>query len=116
MQKLGRILPDNVDNIRLIIDINGIAARHLLSINNIDMGAVSDSATSRNALAVGSSGSAIGSVELGFTITASYDDFLAFIQDLEHSLRVVDIETISFSASDEAIDDFQVNIRTYWLH
>ena len=30
LQKLGRILPDNVDNIRLIIDINGIAARHPL--------------------------------------------------------------------------------------
>jgi len=117
LQKLERILPDNVDNIRLIIDINAIAARHLLSITNIDLGTISDSASSRNELAVGSSGSAVGSVELGFTVSATYDDFLAFLQDLEHSLRVVDVETIAFTASPEGdLNDYTFTIRTYWLH
>src|SRR3989344_5038066 len=76
LQKLEKILPDNVDNIRLIIDINAIATRHLLSIKNIDLGQVSDSASGRSALAVGSSGSAVGSVALGFTVSATYDNFL----------------------------------------
>ncbi len=117
LQKLEKILPDNVDNIRLIIDINAIAARHLLSIKNIELGEISDSSASRSAVAVGSSGSAVGSVKLGFTVSSSYDNFLAFLQDLEHSLRVVDIESVSFSVQPETeINDYTFSIRTYWLH
>ena len=117
LQKLEKILPDNVDNIRLIIDINAIAARHLLSIKNIDLGEISDSASDRSALAVGASGSPIGSVELGFTVSAGYEEFLAFLQDLEHSLRVVDAKNVSFSVQpDLPVDDYTLTIRTYWLH
>jgi Tfp pilus assembly protein PilO len=117
LQKLEKILPDNVDNIRLIIDINAIAARHLLSIKNIELGEVSDSANTRSAIAVGSSGSPVGSVTLGFSVSAGYEDFLAFLQDLEHSLRVVDIENITFTVDPESgLTEYTLSIRTYWLH
>lgn len=114
--RLERILPDNVDNIHLIIDINNIAARHGLSLKNVELGTVSDSASARSAAAVGTSGEAVGSVDLGFTLSASYDNFLAFLQDLEHSLRVLDIEKISFTAGLTDLNDYTLNIRTYWLH
>jgi Tfp pilus assembly protein PilO len=116
IQKLERVLPNNVDNIRLIIDINAIAARHSLSITDIDLGEVSESASARNSAAVGSSGSAVGSVELGFSVAATYENFLTFTQDLERSLRVVDIESIGFSvAPDTPLDNYTFRIRTYWL-
>src|SRR4051812_30748577 len=38
LAKLQHTLPDNVDNIRLIIDINNIASRHNLALNNVDLG------------------------------------------------------------------------------
>lgn len=115
-QKLEKILPDNVDNIRLIIDINNIAARHGLTLKNVELGTVSDSASARSALAVGASGEAVGSVELGFSVASSYDSFLAFLQDVEHSLRIVDVESISFTAPEVGSYDFTLSIRTYWLH
>ncbi|HVU79734.1 MAG TPA: hypothetical protein VHD37_00030 [Candidatus Paceibacterota bacterium] len=114
--RLQEILPDNVDNIHLIIDINNIAARHGLSLKNVQLGEVSDGATGRSAAAVGSSGDAIGSVTLGFTLSATYDDFLAFLVDLEHSLRVLDVEKITFKVGAEALNDYTLDIRTYWLH
>ncbi len=118
VQKLERILPDNVDNIRFVIDINNIAARHSLSLKNVSLGTVSDSKTARGALAVGASGDPVGSAEIGFSLTASYDDFLAFLQDLEHSLRIVDIGKISFKPATTAGNsyDFAMTIKTYWLH
>lgn len=116
IQKLERMVPDNVDNIRLIIDINNIAARHGLSLKNVALGTVSDSSTPRSALAAGASGDALGSVDLGFGLAASYDDFLAFLLDLEHSLRIVDVEKISFRTGTSNLYDFTVSIRTYWLH
>lgn len=115
VQKLEHVLPDNVDNIRLIIDIDNIAARHGLSLRNVQLGGVSDSAGKQSALSVGPSGSAIGSVEVGFSVNASYDNFLAFLRDVEHSLRIVDVESIKFS-SQGGTDNYTLTIRTYWLH
>lgn len=116
-QRLVRGLPDNVDNIRLIIDINNIAARHNLSLKNVELGEVSDSRAVRNDLMVGASGDAVGSVELSFTVGAAYEDFLAFLQDLERSLRLVEVESIGFSAPEQGggRSDYTLTIRTYWL-
>ena len=116
IQKLHQILPDSVDNIRLIIDINNIAARRGLSLKDVQLGDLSGTAGAKNPLAVGESGSPVGSVTLGFTLGATYDDFLSFMQDLEHSMRILDIEKISFSADVSVRSDYTFSIRTYWLH
>lgn len=116
VQKLEEVLPDNVDNIRLIIDVNNIAARHQLSLSGVQLGSVSNSRTAPAAGSAGASGDAVGSVDVGFSITASYSDMLAFLQDLEHSLRLINVEKLSFTAG--ATGDANVysfTIRTYWL-
>jgi hypothetical protein len=114
-QKLQRLLPDNVDNIRLIIDVNNIASRHQLTLKNVALGSVGGD-QQRTAASVGAAGSPIGTVELGFTVTAGFDNFSAFMLDLEHSLRLVDIEKMSFKDAVGDSADYSVTIRTYWLH
>jgi Tfp pilus assembly protein PilO len=114
--KLSHVLPDNVDNIRLIIDINNIAARHHLTLTGVELGNTSSGANQGSAVAVGPSGSSVGSVTVGFGVTASYDDFLAFLSDLEHSLRIVDVTKISFTSGSGTLNNYQLEIRTYWLH
>ncbi|MDE2071274.1 MAG: hypothetical protein KGI70_00885 [Patescibacteria group bacterium] len=118
IKKLTRVLPDNVDNIRLIIDINNIASRHNLTLKNVQLGAVSDSSQSRSATAVGSSGDPVGSVQVGFAVNASYDDMITFVTDLEHSLRLIDIQKLDFNAPSDngPTTDYTFTIRTYWLH
>lgn len=117
LNRIGRSLPDNVDNIRLIIDINNIASRHGLSLKSISATDVSDSSQARSALAVGSSGDPLGSVNVNFTVGADYDTFLTFLHDLEHSLRIVDVESIEFAAPTQGTQtDYSVSLRTYWLH
>lgn len=115
VQKLERMLPDNVDNIRLIIDINNIAARHQLALSEVALGEVGDAAQQRSATAVGASGDAIGSVTVGFSVSASYEELLAFLADVEHSLRLVDVENLGFEASETGEPTYSFTIRTYWL-
>ena len=115
-QKLVRLLPDQVDNIRLIIDINSIAARRGLVLSNVALGEVSQSSAGAVSLAVGPSSDQVGSLSLGFSVTASYEDFLAFLQDLEHSLRILDVEKLSFNGATDGKYSFDFIIRTYWLH
>jgi hypothetical protein len=115
VQKLERMLPDNVDNIRLIIDINNIAARHNLSLGNVQLGEVTQAGSARNAGAVGASGEAVGSVSVGFSVAATYDNFLRFLVDLEHSLRLIDVESLSFTINPDGLPTYAFSIRTYWL-
>jgi len=115
LEKLKHVLPDNVDNIRLIIDIDSIALRHNLALANVDLGDLSKQKTTQ----AGSEGEAspIGSVAIGFSVsTSNYEEFLAFLQDLERSLRLVDISDISFTASATGVVTYSMKIRTYWLH
>ena len=116
VQKLSRVLPDNVDNIRLIIDINNIAARHNLNLTDVALGeTVGGKGGERNPAAVGASGDAVGSVTVGFSVGATYEDFLAFLSDIEHSLRIVDVEALSFKTAAAGISTYALTIRTYWL-
>lgn len=114
VNKLSHTLPDNLDNIRLIIDINNIASRHNVVISQVQLGST-QSSNGGSSLATGPSGSAIGSVEIGFTINATYDNFLAFEEDLEHSLRIIDVTRIGFSTGGD-LNSYTFTIKTYWLH
>ncbi len=113
--KLEHVLPDNVDNIRLIIDINNIASRHSMTLTDVQLGNASDG-TNQSVLAVGPSGSAVGSVEVGFSVVASYSNFIAFEEDVEHSLRIIDVDKISFTTGQGDLNTYKFEIRTYWLH
>jgi Tfp pilus assembly protein PilO len=113
VQKLQEILPDNVDKIRLIIDVNNIASRHGLALSSVQIGSIGSGQT---ALAAGAAGGPVGSVEVGFAVTTSYDGMLSFLEDLEHSLRLIDVEKLSFTVGQSDSDSYSFTIRTYWLN
>ena len=117
IDKLQHVLPDNVDNIRLIIDINNIASRHNLALTNVDLGTIGGDTKIATPAAIETASSPIGTVDVGFSVnTSNYDDFLAFIQDLEHSLRVVDVSKITFVGGAAGVTTYTMTVRTYWLH
>jgi hypothetical protein len=108
--RLEKLLPSNIDNIRLIIEISQIAqARNLVAKN------ISVSDTNAAADSIGSSNSGYGTLSMKFTVNASYNNFISLLQDLENNLRLVDITDISFSSTDNGFYDFNVTLNTYWL-
>jgi Tfp pilus assembly protein PilO len=115
VQKIGEVLPDNVDNIRLIIDINNIASRHGLVLSGVQIGDLGGK-NSPSALTSTANSGPVGSVTVGFTIDTTYDNMLTFIADLEHSLRLIDVEKMTFTATPTGSSSFFFTIRTYWLH
>ncbi len=117
VQKLQEVLPDNVDNIRFLIDINNIAARHNLSLTNVQLGTLTNAKNSQAAVAVAATQGPVGSVDIGFSVSASYDDMLSFLQDVEHSLRLTDVEKLTFTApTTGTASNYAFTVRTYWLH
>lgn len=115
--RLAKILPDTVDNIRLIIDVkDDIAAKHGLVLKNIKTGTLENNASTVSSQT--NNGYEYGSVILSFSVTTDYNNFLNFLKDLESSLRIMEISKLTVSmnpASDSSLYDFSIDIKTFWL-
>ncbi len=108
--KLAKLLPDNIDNIRLIIDIDETAKKYNMRIRNFkaDVSAQKDT--------IGRDDVPYGTLTLSFSTTASYPIFIAFMKELEKSLRIMDITAVTFNSSDTSqLYDYGVTLKTYWL-
>jgi hypothetical protein len=116
LTRLEKMLPDNIDNVRLIIDISALAAQRGVVVKNVkNISAASIAADAKNDT-TSDKGNKYGSVVLDMTVSASYDNFIAFLKDLEKSLRLVDVVSLGFSAPDSGnVYDFNIGLKTYWL-
>ncbi len=118
-ERLNRLLPNTVDNIRLIIDVkDNIAAKRGLTLKNIKTSSPeATQAIDAGASRAGdtSSPKKYGTVNLSFSVTTSYENFIGFMKDLESSLRIMDISKLTVSAVKSGAYEFSVEIKTYWL-
>lgn len=128
--RLSRFLPNTVNNIELILEIQHIASKHNLSIKNIsftppvnESDPVEDTKTTNKNTKAKQSVS-FGTFDLDFKTRADYETFKSFIIDLEQNLRLIDIVSVSFSVPewsnkdigfDPNLYDFSLKIKTYWL-
>lgn len=135
--RLDHFLPNTVDNIQLILQIQKIATAHNMNLKNIKFDAPSllkADATS-GAKAVTVSGNKANSLPYGvfnleFSTDARYEDFKAFLKDLEYNIRLVNVKDISFSvpsgdkktfdpnsdvSNDPNVYTYSLKVETYWL-
>jgi Tfp pilus assembly protein PilO len=112
LTRLQKLVPDHVDNVRLILDLDSMASRYGMRVKDV----VIEGDKSREVRGqIGPGDTAYESVILSFTVSGSYDAFRGYLSDLEKSLRLVDVVGLSFKANDNGIYDFTVDIKTYWL-
>lgn len=118
--KLDKIIPKSVDNIRLIIDLNNIALRYGFSLKGITVNTVSSDKNSPAGLAPVDSSSlstpVLDKVSVSFGLTAPYQQFISFLRELESSLRILDLNSLSVTASDDGLYEWKLELSTYWLH
>ena len=122
-ERLEKILPDNVDNVRLIIDVSGVAARHGIVMKNVKTTTPKDASepVADAGMGQGGMGSQIPSqntystVTLSFDVTSNYQNFLNFLKDIEASLRIIEISKITIKSNDTGVYDYSVEIKTFWL-
>jgi hypothetical protein len=134
MNRLNAFLPDGVDNIQLILDLNGLAARSGMVLSNFDVGAApagakaSGSPTSpptqtgpsgTNSLPSSgptvSANGGVDSLDLSLTASGTYQSFRVFLAAIESSLRPLDIKSITVHQSKTGVYMYDITIRIYWL-
>ena len=122
LARLSILLPDSVNNVGIILDVNTLAARSGLVLSNIDVVAnASNSTAPQNTSASGAptitSGSInqIGSVDLSLTALGTYTALQTFLTGIEKSARLLDVQSITVTGSDTGVYNYQMTIRLYWL-
>jgi Tfp pilus assembly protein PilO len=114
LASLRKLLPDHIDNVQLILDISGIAQdpKHNMKISKIKIS--EDQVVDKNA-PIGPNTSPYSSILVSFRTSATYEQFKDFIREMERSLRLVDVTSLSFKADPKGVNEYAVTIRTYWL-
>lgn len=124
LQKISKLIPDNVDNIRLIIEIQSIAAKYNMVLTNVKFDAKKTGdkeQTLEEAAAARTTNKDYGTFDLEFSTQGSYENFVGFLTDLEKNLRIVDINGLGFSVTDTTSgqgrtgNKYDFKIKTYWL-
>ena len=128
LTRLNKLLPDHVDNVRLILDLGSLAGQDGLALQNIVINTDSGSQSSQSASASGALGalgkdsSPVGSLTLQFKTQGTYENFTKFLSDLESSLRLVDVvhltvKPLATSNGTQGADQYSydMQVRTYWL-
>ncbi len=114
LDRLERIVPDSVNFVKLVADIDSVAGRYGIAPRGIEVKEVLD-----ESLGIGDTASLTPylSSTITFSFVSSYENLVNFLTDLEKSLQMIDIKSITFSTEGEDSDlhNFNVSFDTYWL-
>lgn len=105
------ILPNSLDFVNLISQIDSVAAKYGISIDKV---------SSKESVVSGNSGEttpsqSYQSAVIAFSFDATYEKFNAFLNDLEKSLRILDVKSIKLTTGDDGIYTYNIEFQTYWL-
>ena len=114
LERLQAFLPDGVNNVELILDLNALADRSGLQLSNFDVTRESDSERTRDGLSLTSEGP-VDSLDLSVSAVGTYASFKAFSQALEWSLRPMDLVEVSIQDSPSGVYRYTMTYRIYWL-
>jgi hypothetical protein len=104
-RELKIMVPDSVDPIRLVSEVNYIANKTGLSLRDVSY--------TENLLGAGN----YGSYTVSFSLTTTYTKFKELMHNYETSMRLFSIENVKFDVplKDESSTDFQVRLSTYYM-
>lgn len=113
---LSTFLPDSVDNVGLILDLNALAARSGMSVSNIDVITNTTKGDSPNAGALPAADvNPVNSVDLSLSAIGTFSALKSFIIGIEKSARLLDIHDLSVRGSETGVYTYDMTIRLYWL-
>ena len=124
LDKLDAILPSEVNAVRRVLDIEGLANASGLTLEgSVEGGAAEAAAARRTSPASGGSGASEGPQQFPFqiTVTGPYDGLIVFLGKIAQSLTLFDVGSLAFTVNADAeirnasADRYQMKLTTYFL-
>ena len=116
LNRLDNFLPDSVNEVQLVTDIDNIAKRSAMTIDQVNL-QVSQAPSSVRQSSLGVRPAEIANLNVTFQATGTYSQLRSFMSDVAQSLRILDISDISFTVDqqDSGRHDYNITLTTYWV-
>ena len=108
VERLGKMLPDFVDNVRVIIDLTTHMKNSNVLLTSINVPPPSP-------LEEGAVSAPVGQLDFTLSVRGTYDSFMDFLVGIERSLRLLDVVKINITGSDTGVYTYDLTLRLYWL-
>ncbi len=118
LARLEKFLPDSVDNIGLILDLNSLAARSGLNLSSVDVvqSRAGTGSTSGAALpSMPSVANPLGTVDLKMSAVGTYTALQSFLMGMELSQRLLDVRDVTIKNAANGVYTYNITARLYWL-
>lgn len=125
LKRIEKLLPEHMDNVKLIVDIQriGFGNGNNIRIGNISLSKTGDSDNDESEIVI-IENEKYSSAILNFSFTTTYPSFKKFIDDLHKSLRLVDIVSVNLSKEGDRKGihsglnkyKFDISLRAYWIN
>ncbi len=116
--RLEEFLPDSVDNVQLILDLDGLAARSGIKIEDFNTPTPSltrNTGDSELSVVTLEDGKPYESLDVNVSAVGSYSQFRSFLSGVESSLRPLDLVALQVTDSLTGIYKYDMTLRIYWL-
>lgn len=113
--RLETFLPDGVDNVQLILDLDSLASRTGIVLSDFDTSAIEENAAQEVDGVVNPNGTPLDSIELTATGKGTYAAFRTFLDATEESLRPLDLISLDIKTGSNGVHTYDMVFRLYWL-
>jgi len=113
IDRMNKVLPDNVNIVRLAHDLDNMASKYGISLKDIQTSG--GSSADANLIVLPENESSYKSATVTFSFISNYNNFKRFLQDIERNLRIMDVKSISFQSSESGLYSYIVSAEIYWL-
>jgi len=121
MMHLEQILPDELDTMAVVVDVNAMALEAGLIVTHLDVNDMHQETNSAPQELMQETELGIDSGLLHVTVRGSYESLKSFLRTVESSLTVLDVVALNINArnADEYVEtgtyEYTVTIQKYWL-
>lgn len=124
IEKVGKVVPVQYDPIKLTADIQSVALKHAMVIQDVTF-------TNRTDISNSGMGGAVTEappatpykvVALNLSTKGQYKNFVAFLADLEKNLQILDVTKVDITAQSTqerggvGVLDFKITLDSYWMN
>jgi Tfp pilus assembly protein PilO len=115
--KLSKVVPEKFNNVLFVSDVSGIAGRNGMVIKSIKI--TDPGSTPNDQVTSESENTPYNTVVASFAFEGPYEQFIKMLKDMEISLQIMDVKTISLNeikkANNSLTYGYSLDINTYYL-
>ncbi len=117
ISRLDNFLPDQMDEMQLIVDVNNIARGSNMAISEVNI-RTSPTSNQRGGQATAQTTGEpqVRPMSMSFAVAGNYGQLKSFLGELARSLRIIDVDSLSFSVGEDGITRYNLSITTYWIN